>query len=82
MTDTEIIDALQALVDEHFRLRDSMGFDLQVGAMLMTVHRPLPKHDARNGIIGPGDPPNLRGLLALHLQPHVLRLVTNKLTQR
>lgn len=78
MTDTEILNALQHLVDEHFAA-GKLGFDFEFCSMTMTVKRPLPVFDGRLPIrSGRRD---LREALAGGLQPHLARLVTRALTE-
>ena len=68
-------------MEEHFTT-GGIGFDFAVGAMHFVVGRPPPIHDVIHGRITSGRMPQLRDLLNHSLQPHILRLVTNKLTAR
>lgn len=80
MTDTEIINGLQALLEEHFR-NQGLSMDFGFGAMTFTIWRPPIHVPTATSVIQPGPMPQLRDLLAAHLQPHLVRLVTNKITR-
>lgn len=79
MTDTEILNALQAALDEHFDA-GNLGFDVFFGPVNFTV-RPSLRHDARSGVIHTGQC-DLRETLISAVQPHLTRLVTRELTKR
>lgn len=78
MSDTEILDALQALINEHFD-EDGLAFDMPIGRMRLTIHRPS-RYDAHTGIIRVGRF-DLRETLSSAIEPHKLRLVTRILKQ-
>lgn len=79
MTDTEILDGMQALLDEHFR-SDGISIDFCIGQMGFVIPRPSPVCVPNSPFIQRGPAPNLRALLQANMSPHIVRLVTNKLT--
>lgn len=81
MSDTEILNTLQALLEEHFN-SGGLGVDFTLGAMSFTIHAPPAMHVPRAAAaIQSGPMPDLRDLLEVALDRHLVRLVTNKLME-
>lgn len=81
MTDTEIINALEALAQEYFDTKINSGFDMQIGRAVVTVHRPAPVHVPSSKAPIQVGRLDLRAALRIGLQPHLVRLVTRELTK-
>lgn len=80
MTDTEILNALQAALDEHFDA-GGLGFDASFGRVGFTVYRPV-VHNPRSTAPLQSGAFDLRTTLVAALQPHLVRLVTRQLTKK
>lgn len=80
MSDTEILNAMQALLEEQWH--KGMPFDVNVGALQFTL-RPRTVHDARTDTIKlvHASAPDLRQQLVPQITQHVGRLVANKIVK-
>lgn len=82
VTDTEILNAMQALLEEQCKRAD-IRYDVNFGVLRFVVIPPAPIHVPRSSApIQSGPMPDLRALLTENLQPHLARLVSDKLNPR